>query len=47
MKSLIYFPGIGEIGAATSIAEIDNLKEFSSGDKLVFYFGVNLKIHKS
>jgi transposase len=29
MKILIYFPGIGEIGAATLIAKIDPLKEFS------------------
>ena len=27
-------PGIGELGAATLIAEIDNFKDFSSGDKL-------------
>ncbi len=44
MKILIYFPGIGEIGAATLIAEIDNLKEFSSGDKLAFYLGI---VHKN
>jgi len=29
MKILIYFPGIGEIGAATLNAEIGNLNEFS------------------
>ena len=40
MKILIYFPGIGEIGAETLIAEIDYLKEFSSGDKLAFYLGI-------
>ena len=50
MKILIYFPGIGEIGAATLIAEIDNLNEFSSGDKLAFYWNspgkyINLNIN--
>ena len=40
MEILMSVPGIGEIGAATLIAEIDNLKEFSSGDKLAFYLGI-------
>ena len=32
MKILMSIPGIGEIGAATLIAEIGDIHDFSSGD---------------
>jgi len=33
-------PGIGELGAATLIAEIGNFKDFASGDKLASWLGL-------
>ncbi|AKB22738.1 Mobile element protein [Methanosarcina sp. WH1] len=34
MEILMSVPGIGKLGAVTLIAEIDNFKDFASGDKL-------------
>ena len=40
-------PGIGELGAATLIAEIGNFKDFSSGDKLASWLGIVPNVYQS
>jgi len=40
-------PGIGELSAATLIAEIENFKDFSSGDKLASWLGIVPNVYQS
>jgi len=40
-------PGIGEISAAILIAEIENFKDFSSGDKLASWLGIVPNVYQS
>ena len=47
MEILMSVPGIGELGAATLIAEIDNFKDFSSGDKLASWLGIVPNVYQS
>ena len=47
MEILMSVPGIGELGAATLIAEIENFKDFSSGDKLASWLGVVPNVYQS
>lgn len=47
MEILMSVPGIGELGAATLIAEIDNFKDFSSGDKLASWLGLVPSVYQS
>jgi len=39
--------GIGEIGAATLISEIGNLRDFPSGDKLASWLGIVPNVYQS
>ena len=47
MEVLMSVPGIGETGAATLIAEINNFKDFSSGDKLASWLGLVPNVYQS
>jgi len=47
MEILMSVPGIGELGAATLIAEIGNFNDFSSGDKLASWLGVVPNVYQS
>jgi transposase len=47
MDILISCPGIGEISAATLIAEIGDFNDFSSGDKLASWLGVVPNVYQS
>ena len=47
MEILMSVPGIGEIGAATLIAEIGDFSDFSSGDKLASWLGVVPNVYQS
>ncbi len=47
MDLLMSVPGIGEIGAATLIAEIGNFKDFLSGDKLASWLGLVPNVYQS
>jgi transposase len=47
MEILMSVPGIGEISAATLIAEIENFKDFSSGDKLASWLGIVPNVYQS
>ena len=47
MKILMSIPGIGEIGAATLIAEIGDIHDFSSGDKLAGWLGMVPNVYQS
>ena len=47
MEILMSVPGIGEIGAATLIAEINNFDDFSSGDKLASWLGLVPNVYQS
>jgi transposase len=47
MDILMSVPGIGELGAATLIAEIGDFKDFSSGDKLASWLGVVPNVYQS
>jgi len=47
MKILMSMPGIGEISAATLIAEISDFSDFSSGDKLASWLGIVPNVHQS
>ena len=47
MEILMSVPGIGELGAATLIAEIGNFKDFSTGDKLASWLGVVPNVYQS
>jgi transposase len=38
---------IGEISAATLIAEIENFKDFSSGDRLASWLGIVPNVYQS
>ena len=40
-------PGIGEISAATLVAEIGNFKDFSSGNKLASWLGIVPNVYQS
>ena len=47
MKILTSVPGIGELGAATLLAEIGDFNDFPSGDKLASWLGVVPTVHQS
>ena len=47
MEILMSVPGIGEIGAATLIAEINDFNDFSSGDKLASWLGLVPNVYQS
>ena len=47
MKILMSIPGIGEIGAATLIAEIGDIQDFASGDKLAGWLGMVPNVYQS
>ncbi|PAV10987.1 transposase [Methanosarcina spelaei] len=47
MDILMSIPGIGEIGASTLIAEIGNLRDFPSGDKLASWLGIVPNVYQS
>jgi transposase len=47
MDILISCPGIGEISAATLIAEIGDFNDFSSGDKLASWLGIVPNVYQS
>lgn len=47
MEILMSIPGIGEIGAVTLIAEIGNVKDFVSGDKLASWLGLVPNVYQS
>ncbi len=47
MEILMSVPGIGELGAATLIAEIGNFKDFSSGNKLASWLGIVPNVYQS
>lgn len=40
-------PGIGEVSAFTILAEVGNLNDFSSGDKLASWLGIVPKVYQS
>ena len=40
-------PGLGELGAATFIAEIGNFRDFLSGDKLASWLGLVPNVYQS
>jgi transposase len=47
MEILMSVPGIGELGAATLIAEIGDFKDFSSGNKLASWLGIVPNVYQS
>jgi transposase len=47
MKILTSIPGIGDIGAMTILAEIGNIQDFSSGDKLASWLGIVPRVYQS
>ncbi|GAB7016008.1 IS110 family RNA-guided transposase [Methanogenium cariaci] len=47
MKILTSVPGIGELGAATLLAEIGDFHDFPSGDKLASWLGIVPTVHQS
>uniref|UniRef100_Q46CM6 Transposase n=1 Tax=Methanosarcina barkeri (strain Fusaro / DSM 804) TaxID=269797 RepID=Q46CM6_METBF len=47
MEILMSVPGIGELGAATLIAEIGNFSDFPSGDKLASWLGIVPNVYQS
>jgi transposase len=47
MEILLTVPGIGELGAASLIAEICNFKDFSTGDKLASWLGIVPNVYQS
>lgn len=47
MEILMSVPGIGEIGAATLLAEIEDFRDFSSGDKLASWLGLVPNVYQS
>ena len=47
MGILMSVPGIGEISSATLIAEIENFKDFSSGDRLASWIGIVPNVYQS
>lgn len=47
MDILMSCPGIGEISAATLIAEIGDFRDFSSGDKLASWLGIVPNVYQS
>ena len=47
MEILKSVPGIGELGAATLIAEIGDFKDFASGDKLASWLGLVPNVYQS
>lgn len=47
MEILMSIPGIGEIGAATLIAEIGDINDFPSGDKLAGWLGMVPSVYQS
>ena len=47
MEILMSVPGIGELGAATLIAEIGDFRDFLSGDKLASWLGLVPNVYQS
>ncbi|HWR24729.1 MAG TPA: IS110 family transposase [Methanosarcina sp.] len=47
MEILMSVPGIGELSAATLVAEIGNFNDFSSGDKLASWLGLVPNVYQS
>ena len=47
MEILMSVPGIGEISAATLIAEIENFKDFPTGDRLASWLGMVPNVYQS
>ena len=47
MEILMSVPGIGELGAATLIAEINDFNDFPSGDKLASWLGLVPSVYQS
>jgi transposase/CRISPR-associated protein Csx1 len=47
MKILTSVPGIGDVSAMTLLAEIGNIKDFSSGDKLASWLGIVPRVYQS
>ncbi len=47
MDILMSCPGIGELSAATLIAEIDDFHDFSSGNKLASWLGIVSNVYQS
>jgi transposase len=47
MEILMSVPGIGELSAATLIAEIGNFRDFSSGNKLASWLGIVPNVYQS
>ena len=47
MNILMSMPGIGELSAATLIAEINDFSDFPSGDKLASWLGIVPNVHQS
>jgi transposase len=47
MEILMSVPGIGEVGAATLIAEIGDIRDFASGDKLAGWLGMVPNVYQS
>ena len=47
MGILMSVPGIGELSAATLIAEIENFKDFSTGDRLASWLGIVPNVYQS
>lgn len=47
MEILISVPGIGELSAATLLAEIGDFKDFPTGDKLASWLGIVPNVYQS
>ncbi|AGF97339.1 Mobile element protein [Methanosarcina mazei Tuc01] len=47
MEILMSVPGIGELGAATLIAEIGDFRDFPTGDKLASWLGIVPNVYQS
>jgi transposase len=47
MEIVMSMLGIGELGAATLLAEIGNFKDFPSGDKLSSWLGIVPNVYQS
>jgi len=46
-KLLRSIPGIGKVTAATLVAYVDDIRRFSSPEKLVAYVGLDCRVHES
>ena len=47
MEILMSVPGIGELGAATLIAEIGDFRDFPTGDKLASWLGIVPNVYQT